>query len=107
MKRYVFFFSKKELNNALSYASMSKEKVEILYKNIKPIVIQLVKTTKLFTQEYKQLKLENQLADFNDIYRICLNILRDSNGTTTDIAREYQNKYKEIIIDEYQDSNCI
>lgn len=106
MKRYVFF-SKKELNNALSYASMSKEKVEILYKNIKPIVIQLVKTTKLFTQEYKQLKLENQLADFNDISHYCLNILRDSNGTTTDIAREYQNKYKEIIIDEYQDSNYL
>lgn len=106
MKRYVFF-CKKELSNALSYASVSSDDVELLYNNIKPIVFQLVRTTKLFADEYNNLKLENQLADFNDISHYCLNILRNSDGTTTDVAKEYQNKYKEIIIDEYQDSNYL
>lgn len=106
IKRYLYF-AKTELSKAKAYGNITDEKIDFFFENIKPVVKELVRTTKNFANEYRALKLENQLADFNDISHYCLNILRNADGTVTDIAREYQGKFKEIIIDEYQDSNYL
>ena len=106
VKRYLYF-AKKELSSAKEKASLPEEKVNFFFNNIKPGVRALVKVTKAFIKKYNELKIENQLADFNDISHYCLGILRNDDGSTTETAKEYQNKYKEIIIDEYQDSNYL
>ncbi len=106
IKGYVSF-GKDALNYAKSCASMSDEGVNFLFESIQPVVKGLVKAEKAFMLRYKELKLENQLAEFNDISHSCLNILRDDAGRTTETARAYQDKFKEIIIDEYQDSNYL
>lgn len=104
IKRYLNF-TKDALNNALKYSSLPEEKIAYSYENVKADINSLVKAVILFSQKYKELKLEKQMAEFNDISHYCLNILRDEQGNTTDTAKEYQKKFKEIIIDEYQDSN--
>ena len=106
IKGYVSF-AKDALNYAKSCASISDESISFFFDNIKPVAAGLVKAEKAFMKRYKELKLENQLAEFNDISHSCLNILRDAEGRTTDAARAYQDKFKEIIIDEYQDSNYL
>ncbi len=52
-------------------------------------------------------KTEEQIAEFSDIEHMCLNILRNGDGSTTDAAKELQEQFYEIIIDEYQDSNYL
>lgn len=104
IKRYLNFV-KDSLNSALKSALIPREMTEFLFNQTKSDVKALVDVTKLFMSKYLELKMENQLAEFNDISHICLNMLRDESGNTTKIAEEYQKKYNEIIIDEYQDSN--
>ncbi len=64
-----------------------------------------------FDEEFKNKKHERNIIDFNDIEHYALKILvkKDEKGNTipTDIAKKYQEKFEEIAIDEYQDSNQV
>lgn len=64
-----------------------------------------------FDIEFKNKKRERNIIDFNDIEHYALEILvkQDENGNyiPTDIAKKYQEKFVEIAIDEYQDSNQV
>ena len=65
----------------------------------------------LFSNEYSRAKLERNIIDFNDIEHLALNILvkKENNGNykPSDVAKIYQEKFEEIAIDEYQDSNLV
>ena len=63
-----------------------------------------------FSEQFASRKKEKNIVDFNDIEHFALRILlRNENGkiTETDIAKKYKNKFEEIAIDEYQDSNLV
>lgn len=64
-----------------------------------------------FDNEFKNKKRERNIIDFNDIEHYALKILvkKDENGNyiPTDVAKKYQEKFEEIAIDEYQDSNQV
>ncbi|MBR1539768.1 MAG: helicase-exonuclease AddAB subunit AddA [Clostridia bacterium] len=64
-----------------------------------------------FENAFQKEKKEKNLIDFNDIEHYALNILieKDESGNyiPTDVAQSYQNKFEEIAIDEYQDSNNV
>ena len=64
-----------------------------------------------FDEEFKNRKRERNIIDFNDIEHYALEILvkRDEKGEAipTDVAKKYQEKFEEIAIDEYQDSNQV
>ncbi len=64
-----------------------------------------------FSQKFSSKKREKNIVDFNDIEHFALNILlkTDENGRIyeTDVARKYKQKFEEIAIDEYQDSNLV
>ena len=64
-----------------------------------------------FGDEFSKKKREKNIVDFNDIEHFALNILlkRDENGNIepTQVAKTYQEKFIEIAIDEYQDSNLV
>ena len=75
---------------------------EIL-KNLKDIIIE-------FEEEYAKLKREKNVIDFNDIEHFALKILvkkENEKHVPADVAKSYQEKFTEIAIDEYQDSNLI
>ncbi len=64
-----------------------------------------------FDDEFMKKKKERNIIDFNDIEHYALKILvkKDENGNYvgTDIAKKYREKFEEIAIDEYQDSNQV
>ena len=52
-------------------------------------------------------KKEKNVVDFNDIEHFALKILIGENGEATELAKKYREKFQEIAIDEYQDSNLV
>ena len=64
-----------------------------------------------FSDRFKYKKREKNIIDFNDIEHFALELLvkKDDKGNliSTEIANEYKEKFEEIAIDEYQDSNLV
>ena len=64
-----------------------------------------------FEDRFSKKKKDKNILDFSDIEHLALKILvkEDENGkhTRSDIAKKYQEKFTEIAIDEYQDSNLV
>ncbi len=80
--------------------------VQDLYK-MKDNVHMLVTLVKDFIHLYGEKKREKNLLDFNDLEHFALNILVNSEGNPSEIAKEYAAYFDEIMIDEYQDSNYV
>ncbi len=72
-----------------------------------PVINSLKDLILEFSNEFKIAKREKNVIDFNDIEHLALKILVDENGKPTEIAKKYQEKFEEIAIDEYQDSNLV
>ena len=63
-----------------------------------------------FGKEFSKRKREKNIVDFHDVEHFALEILieeKDGEIIPSDIAKKYQEKYEEIAIDEYQDSNLV
>ena len=64
-----------------------------------------------FSYKFQNVKKEKNIVDFNDIEHFALKILVTENEKGEEvpsaIAKEYQEKFMEIAIDEYQDSNLV
>ena len=64
-----------------------------------------------FELKFSKSKQEKNIVDFSDIEHFALNILlkEDEDGKLqkTDVAKMYSEKFQEIAIDEYQDSNLV
>jgi len=57
-------------------------------------------------ERYSQKKKDKCLLDFNDLEHYCLKVLLED-GKPTSAAAELREKFEEILVDEYQDSNLI
>ncbi|MBC1417660.1 helicase-exonuclease AddAB subunit AddA [Listeria fleischmannii] len=66
----------------------------------------LVELVQKFSKAFFQEKEKKGVLDFNDLEHLALAILSD-NGRPSHIAQELRNYYKEILIDEYQDTNLV
>ena len=60
-----------------------------------------------FDQKFEKRKKDKNIVDFSDVEHFALKILLNEDGTPSEIAKKYQEKYQEIAIDEYQDSNLV
>lgn len=94
--------------NVRSYSSIEAyENIYSMYDILKAIESIILE----FSEKFAERKREKNIVDFNDIEHFALKILvnRDSDGTIsdTDVAKKYKNKFEEIAIDEYQDSNYV
>ncbi|MCI8383279.1 MAG: helicase-exonuclease AddAB subunit AddA [Clostridia bacterium] len=56
-----------------------------------------------YQAEFAKRKREKNMVDFSDVEHFALTILLHSE----EVVKKYQNKFKEIAIDEYQDSNLV
>jgi len=54
-----------------------------------------------FYTEYQQTKLKQQVVDYDDLLEYFLKLLKEH----PEVAREYQNRFKHILVDEFQDTN--
>lgn len=81
-------------------------------KYMYPIVRCLGELVIEFKKRFSEKKKEKNILDFNDIEHLCLKILVES-GFGTDspnaspIAKEFKEKFVEVLVDEYQDSSSI
>ncbi len=60
-----------------------------------------------FMLRFSNKKREKNVVDFNDIEHLALKLLINENGEATEVAKKYKEKFDEIAIDEYQDSNLV
>ena len=75
-----------------------------------PVIHELVSLVKEYQRVLAAKKAEKNLIDFRDMEQFALQILtRKENGkrVPSEVAKEYQNTFEEVMIDEYQDSNLI
>jgi len=103
---------KKQLNGLKSdvFAWSSREvafELNSLYGRIKCLCDLVLQ----FDEMYKERKKKKGIIDFNDIEHFCLKILteidEEGNIAPSQVALELREKYEEILIDEYQDSNLV
>ena len=74
------------------------------------ILSKLEKVILEFGTEFAKRKRERNIVDFNDIEHFALKILikeEEDKIIPTEVAKRYQEKFTEIAIDEYQDSNLV
>jgi len=64
----------------------------------------LAELTLDFMDAYQKLKEKEKVIDFDDMEHFALDILRNKNF---EVALDYQKKYIDILVDEYQDTNAI
>ena len=97
----------KEVSKILLYDSAeANENIYNMYGILKAIENLIIEFSKKFAERKK----EKNIVDFNDIEHFALKILlKNENGKIieTDIAKKYKEKFVEIAIDEYQDSNLV
>ena len=85
---------------------VSDLKVAVLQKSEK-IVKTIVAAEKKLIQKFGQLKREQNLIDYSDMEQFAFSILT-TDTSNAHIAQEYyQEKFNEILIDEYQDVNAL
>jgi len=74
-------------------------------------VLTLLLLTQEFEEAFSLKKREKNLVDFNDLEHMALDILwdREENGQRekSAAAKEYASEFREIYVDEYQDSNAV
>ncbi len=70
-----------------------------------PAMLALLALTESFAQAYAGEKLRRNAVDFSDQEHFALKILVDDAGVPTAVGRSVSARYREIMIDEFQDTN--
>ncbi len=99
-------FNKVKNKILISTSKKANEDIYEMYEILKALQKIIIEFTKLYTQAKK----ENNIIDFNDIEHLALQILvkkENNQYKPTEIAKHYMEKFEEIAIDEYQDSNLV
>ena len=91
-----------------SFAAIYSESEEGLLEDLTamaPAMRALIRLTGDFTEAYQAEKLRRNAIDFADQEHYAIEILTDRDGNPTDLARQVSQRYQEIMVDEYQDTN--
>lgn len=90
-----------EIGDLTKYNSLEEIKESLyLTKDYVAIIIEIIQRLSKGLDEFKK---KNNAYDFIDIAKMAINILKDNKT----VREEMKAKYKEILIDEYQDTNDI
>jgi len=92
-------------------SSFTSEKISEEMKKLYPAMNSLVNLVIEFSKKYSLKKREKNIIDFNDIEHFCIDILTEKGDhgevLPSKAALMYREKFEEIYIDEYQDSNMV
>ena len=76
-----------------------------------PLVRGVIELVKRFHADFQQAKQEAGMIDFSDLEHLCLALLVDPESTEvlkpSEVALELQDTFKEVMVDEYQDTNGV
>lgn len=78
-------------------------------RDMAPHVDTLVRLVESFASRFDAVKKEKGLVDFADLEHYCLQILAEDVGSLipSEAALSYRNHFKEVFVDEYQDTNMV
>lgn len=86
-------------------------------QEMKPLIAVLIDLVKEFTRRFGEVKQERGLVDFSDLEHYTLDILTAQPDTESaepivaavpsEAALAYRRKFKEVLVDEYQDTNMV
>jgi ATP-dependent helicase/nuclease subunit A len=86
-------------------------------QEMKPLIAVLIDLVKEFSRRFGEVKQERGLVDFSDLEHYTLEILAAQSGiegelpsaetTPSEAARAYRKKFREVLVDEYQDTNMV
>ena len=91
----------KVINEVLSYARNTCSSVLEVVQERYPFFRHLLEDVVAFQAKYQEIKLQQQVLDYDDLLVYWLKLMRENEK----IAQQYQNRFKNILVDEYQDTN--
>lgn len=86
------------------FSASSDEAVEDL-RTMAPAMLALIDLTADFSRRYNEEKRRRNAADFSDQEHEAIRLLVAENGEPTELATLVSTRYREIMVDEYQDTN--
>lgn len=86
------------------FSASSDEAVEDL-RTMASAMLALIDLTADFSRRYNEEKRRRNSADFSDQEHEAIRLLIGENGAPTELARIVSARYREIMVDEYQDTN--
>ena len=86
------------------FSASSDEAVEDL-RTMAPAMLALIDLTADFSRRYNEEKRRRNAADFSDQEHEAIRLLVAENGEPTELAALVSTRYREIMVDEYQDTN--
>lgn len=95
---------KKGVADILCFFPESSEESEKTLRLCGAAVRGLVSAVRRFDKKYTAAKREKNIIDYSDMEHMCISLLYE-NGEPTPIAESLRERFDEIYIDEYQDSN--
>ena len=99
---YKNFFVKK-----LQEKFLTKPLAEIVAEeNAKvPFLHEIIRLTREFDQKFLEEKTDRKSFEFSDIEHFAVKALMNEDVTLTNAAKNYRKRYREVMVDEYQDTN--
>ncbi len=98
---------KKKINDAILFKFNCEADIVRTISDLWPRIRTLKNITLMVMRRYRRLKLKRGEVDFSDLEHYLVELLMDKNGTPKDLCLALRKKYKEIYVDEYQDTNNI
>ena len=98
---------KNDIDKFIPLISNSLEAEQTDCLEVLNFITALSQLTKEFSDRYQAEKQKRAVMDFSDFEHFTLQILSDKNGNPSEVAKSYQKRFYEILIDEYQDTNDI
>ena len=89
-----------------NYRLLPKELEEEVEEKGQKRILELVRLCLLFLERYQKEKEERAVLDFSDLEHFALKLLYQD-GHYSPLADELAKSYREILVDEYQDSNLV
>ena len=81
-------------------------------RELAPVIKHLTGLVKQFRSRFAEHKKEKAIVDFSDFEHFCLALLVDESSDLDDpkpssVARHFQEQFREVLVDEYQDTNLV
>ncbi|MGY3766498.1 helicase-exonuclease AddAB subunit AddA [Vagococcus vulneris] len=90
------------------YFAQSPQEMLALMRESEPLVAVMSEVAKKFLTAFRNEKAHKNVVDFNDLEHFTLDILAeiiDGTRRATEASTYYRQKFKEVLVDEYQDIN--
>lgn len=103
---------KKQIQSLLNAFTLPFEAVLEQFQKQEPMLAALLDATDAFREDFLQRKLEKGVLEFSDVEHFALEVLcegydEEGEPVPSVIGKEMSESFKEILIDEYQDSNYL